>query len=156
MNTSKLTLAATLLVGVLSAGLAQARGAVDVQWQVTVATPGIHLPGHVVLPLPPILLPRVVVTQQPPEMVYREPRRWDADGDGIPNHRDPVYNPGWQRDARGERCESRDRHAYRDYRDYRDNRNYRDHRDWQRHDDRRDDRRDWRDDSRHDHTSRHH
>jgi len=32
---------------------------------------------------------------------YREPTRWDRDGDGIPNRYDRVYNPRWDRDGDG-------------------------------------------------------
>ena len=32
---------------------------------------------------------------------YRQPTHWDDDGDGIPNRRDPVYNPRWHRDRDG-------------------------------------------------------
>ena len=32
---------------------------------------------------------------------YRQPTRWDADGDGIPNRYDRVYNPRWDRDGDG-------------------------------------------------------
>ena len=32
---------------------------------------------------------------------YREPTRWDRDGDGVPNRYDRVYNPRWDRDGDG-------------------------------------------------------
>jgi hypothetical protein len=32
---------------------------------------------------------------------YRQPTHWDHDGDGIPNRRDPVYNPRWDIDGDG-------------------------------------------------------
>jgi hypothetical protein len=32
---------------------------------------------------------------------YRQPTHWDHDGDGIPNRRDPVYNPRWDVDGDG-------------------------------------------------------
>ena len=32
---------------------------------------------------------------------YRQPTRWDRDGDGIPNRYDRVYNPRWDRDGDG-------------------------------------------------------
>lgn len=109
-------LAALGLTGALAAGTAHARGDHDVQWSVTI---GSHLP----LPLPRVVLPApVVVTPAPhgqrpvwqpypharthPAPVpvpvrYREPTRWDHDGDGIPNHRDRVHNPAWDVDGDG-------------------------------------------------------
>ena len=154
MNIRKTTLALTVLAGAVIGSAAQARDA-DVQWQVTVASPVIRLPGHVSLPLPPLLVPRVVVSAPAPVYDYRDyrdhrehrdyrdyrdhrgyrdehdtdyrepayrgyvyrgygyrdhgyresgsrdPRRWDVDGDGIPNRHDRVYNPRWDRDGDG-------------------------------------------------------
>jgi hypothetical protein len=155
----------TLLVGALAAaGIAHAGP--DVQWQVTVETPRIRLPGHVVLPLPPILVPRaVVVAPQRDAQVHGQgyghgdSRRWDADGDGTPNRHDRVYNPRWDRDGdgipnrydprpndprNGRGWSDREHHPRSDYR-HEDRR----HED-RRYDDRRnDDRKDWRDDRRH-------
>lgn len=133
MNTRKLVAAATLLAGAFAVGAAHAGP--DVQWQISVETPKIRLPGHVVLPLPPILVPRaVVVPPQREERVYygyNEPRRWDRDGDGIPNRYDAY--PSDPRNGRG--WHDRGEHRRDDRRDWRD--------------DRRDDRKDWRDDRRH-------
>ena len=142
--------AALLLTGALATSGAHAGP--NVQWQVSVETPVIRL-GHVSLPLPPILVPRaVVVGPQYDDRGYRsDPRQWDADRDGIPNRRDPVYNPRWDRDGDGvpnrydarpnDPRYSRHWHGHDGWRgdDRRDNRRD-DHRD-----DRRDDRRDWRD-----------
>jgi hypothetical protein len=109
-----------LLAGTLATGAAQAAGP-DVQWSIELFTPTIRLPGHVVLPLPPIPVPRVVVVPPTREIVYSEPRyepRYapdnergyergpvrtygDIDRDGIPDRRDPVYNPRWDRDGDG-------------------------------------------------------
>ena len=146
MNIRKTILALTVLAGAVISSAAQARDA-DVRWQVTVTSPVIRLPGHVILPLPPLLVPRVVVSAPAPvydyrdyrydrdtrdyrdhrgygderdtgywepgyrdygyrdygyrESGYREPRRWDVDGDGIPNRHDRVYNPRWDRDGEG-------------------------------------------------------
>ncbi len=101
MNFRKLATATSLLLtAVLAASSAHAGP--NVQWQVSVETPVIRLPGHVVLPLPPILVPRVVSTAPQREgRDYREPRRWDVDGDGVPNRVDHVYNPRWDRDGDG-------------------------------------------------------
>jgi hypothetical protein len=143
MNARKIVVAATLLAGALAVGTAHAGP--DVQWQLTVEAPKIRLPGHVVLPLPPILVPRaVVVAPQRDERAYGygDQRRWDADGDGIPNRRDHVYNPRWDRDGDGipNRYDARPN-------DPRNGRSWQERGD--RRDDRRDDRKDWRDDRRH-------
>lgn len=129
MDTRKFLMAVAALAGALAAGTAHAGP--DVQWQLSVETPKIRLPGHVVLPLPPILVPRAVVVAPQRDERAAYPR-WDRDGDGIPNRYDAYPND--PRNGRGWR--DRGPH-YRD--DHRD-----DHRD-----DRRDDRRDWRDDRHH-------
>ena len=127
MNTRKTMLTLTVLAAAFLGTAAQARGP-DVQWQVTVGTPVLHLPGHVRLPLPP--LPRIVVSTPVHgpdyrdhreyrdhrdyrddrgyrdhrgyrDAGYREPRRWDVDGDGVPNRYD--RRPNNPRDARGGR-----------------------------------------------------
>jgi hypothetical protein len=112
MNTRKYALALTVLVGSFAAGAAQASGA-SVQWSVDLITPTIRLPGHVVLPLPPIPGPLVVAVQPHRETFYQQPRfgrgsvraydrgYGDADRDGIPDRRDAVYNPRWDRDGDG-------------------------------------------------------
>jgi len=101
MNFRKLATATTLLLtSALAAGGAQAGP--DVHWQISLETPLLRLPGHVVLPLPPIPVPRVVVTAPSRgERAWREPSRRDADGDGVPNRVDRVYNPRWDRDGDG-------------------------------------------------------
>ncbi len=80
--------AALSVAAVLAAGTAQARDA-DVSWTVTIGSPG-----------------TVGVSGPAPRMVPvhgRLPaaRRGDADGDGIPNHRDRLYNPAWDVDGDG-------------------------------------------------------
>jgi hypothetical protein len=122
MNTRKFALTLTLLAGTLVASAAQANGPA-VQLSVELFTPTIRLPGNVVLPLPPIPLPRMAVMQPSREVIHVEPRyavsyegnyqggydigpvqhriRGDADRDGIPDRRDPVYNPRWDRDGDG-------------------------------------------------------
>ncbi len=158
MRLQKLALTATLiLAGALAAGAAQAGP--NVQWQVSIETPVIRLPGHVVLPLPPIPVPRaVVVAPAYDERAYREPRRWDADGDGVPNRYDRVYNPRWDRDGDGipNRYDARPHdprqgHGWRGRDDRRHGDAWRD----ERRDDRRDDRRDHRRDDRDDRGDRH-
>ena len=103
MNMRKLAATTTLLLtGVLAT--ASAHAGPNVQWQISVETPVIRLPGHVVLPLPPIPLPRVVVAAPyPGERAWREPSRWDRDGDGIPNRYDA--HPDGQRHARVVQCQ---------------------------------------------------
>ena len=138
--------AATLAASLASGG-AQARGPVDVQWQVTIGSPGggyparspVYYPEPVYLPTPvyrpaPVYMPAPVVVLLPGHdyrhgPAYREPRHWDVDGDGIPNRHDRVYNPRWDRDGDG----YRDRHGHHG-RSQRESREDRD----DRHDDRRD------------------
>lgn len=173
MNSRKIALVLTLLAGTLAASAAQAGGP-EVQWSLRLATPTIRLPGHVVLPLPPIPVPRVVVVQPDRDDAYHPPRYgqghgraygpgygWgygDADHDGVPNRHDPVYNPRYDRDGDGvpNRYDPRPndprvsrgwQEARRDARDGRGDARY-DRRE-DRRDDRRDDRRgDRRDDRR--------
>jgi hypothetical protein len=111
------------------AGTAQADGN-EAARQVTISGPVITLPAPTVrihLPVPVVVWPAprsqphsypVVVTTVPTVPAYsrggygsygaygshgsyREPRRWDVDGDGIPNRYDPVYNPVWDRNGNG-------------------------------------------------------
>ena len=166
MNTRKIAIAAALAAAALGSGVAQARGPVDVQWSVTIASPELRLPGGGVVYLPPIPLPRAVIGHPrhdveyrhvpTPEVEYRlpprhgggyrEPRHWDIDGDGIPNRYDRVYNPRWDRDGDG--VPNRYDHTPRGGHDYRDYRDHSDRRDWR--DERRDDHRDNRRDGRRD------
>ena len=98
MNKTRLLATAALaLTGVLGAGAAQA--AADVSWSVTV---GSH--GPVWVPAPAIVRPAYpapVVVVPDYHRGYRQPTRWDRDGDGIPNRYDRVYNPRWDRDGDG-------------------------------------------------------
>ena len=111
MNLRKFALVpvALALLGTLAGTAAQARGA-DVQWSVTIGAPFVTLPAPVVyLPLPTRVVvmpawrpqPVVVVPSYPRGGTYREPTRWDVDGDGIPNRYDRVYNPVWDRNGDG-------------------------------------------------------
>ncbi len=86
-----------------AATAAQASDRPDVQWSVTIGSslPALRLPLPVpvrVIPPPPVRVHPVVMV---PRVVYREPTRWDADGDGIPNRVDRVYNPRWDVDGDG-------------------------------------------------------
>ena len=89
--------------GALGAGAAQAQhNDVDVRWSVTI---GSAHGAPFFLPAPVIVQqPRAVVRHQPVQPVrvaYRQPTRNDADGDGIPNRYDRVYNPEWDVDGDG-------------------------------------------------------
>ena len=79
MNTRKIAIAAALAAAALGSGVAQARGAVDVQWSVTVASPELRLPGGGVVYLPPIPLPRAVVVQPRHEVEYRHAPRHEVE-----------------------------------------------------------------------------
>src|SRR5262245_49204722 len=110
MNSSKKwVIAAAGLTAALVAGTASAHSN-DVQWSVTIGAPV----GTPVYTQPaPVYVPQPVYTPAPvyaPVPVYggrygygdhyrhyRQPTRWDADGDGIPNRYDRVYNPRWDR-----------------------------------------------------------
>jgi len=110
--TSKLFVTTALgLAAALGAGGAQAREA-EVQWSVTVGTPVVVAP---VIPYgrsAPVYGPPAAVYAQPAQVYvqpapvgladgYRQPTRWDVDGDGIPNRYDRLYNPRWDRDGDG-------------------------------------------------------
>ena len=91
MSSKKLIVLTVALVGVLSAGLAQARGHDEVQWSVTIGAPAlVPVYGQ---PYPVYRQPYPVYRQD--YYQYQQPRRWDRDGDGIPNRYDRVYNPRW-------------------------------------------------------------
>jgi hypothetical protein len=120
MSSRKIALAATAAaVAFIGAAVStaahahsHARGA-DAQWSVTIGAPVITLPApRIMLPVPaPVVVvpqPRVVYTTEHPRSYpvygpggYREPRRWDVDGDGIPNRHDRIYNPVWDRNGNG-------------------------------------------------------
>lgn len=100
--------AALALLGTLAGTAAQARGP-DVHWSVTIGAPGVMLPApvlHLPVPSPMVIFPAprphpvyVPVVQR--AVHYREPTRWDVDGDGIPNRHDRLYNPVWDRNGDG-------------------------------------------------------
>jgi hypothetical protein len=92
MNTKKLAIVAVALAGALAAAGAQARGHDDVQWSVTIGTPVQPFVG----------VPLLAGFHDSRHDAYRyAPRRWDRDGDGIPNRYDRRYNPRWDRDGDG-------------------------------------------------------
>ena len=101
---------ALALTGLMAAGVARAGHGADVQWSVTVGTP------FYVQPAPVHVVPAPVYVQSYPayrggyphygshgfhQRYYREPTRWDRDGDGIPNRYDRLYNPRWDVDGDG-------------------------------------------------------
>jgi hypothetical protein len=100
MKSSLVIACAAALAGALGAGAAQARDA-DVQWSVTIGSPGYgHYPAPVVVAPPVYRAPQpVVVVPQP--IRHHAPTYWDRDGDGIPNRHDRFYNPPWDRDGDG-------------------------------------------------------
>jgi len=98
MNAKKIAIVSVALAGVLAAASVEARGRDDVQLSVTIGSPAwavrpvpVYRPGFVA--------PSYGYGQH--ERSYREPTRWDRDGDGIPNRYDRVYNPRWDRDGDG-------------------------------------------------------
>jgi len=110
MRFFKPSLVALLAVaGAVSAGAAQARDHVDVQWSVTIGNSSrgpVYAPPPVVVhraPAPVVVYPAPsrVFVPAPVRVVYREPSKWDRDGDGIPNRQDRVYNPRWDVDGDG-------------------------------------------------------
>ena len=108
MNTFKWMASAALVVTAgLAAGAAHARDA-DVQWSVTIGSPGypVYTQPYPVYREPVPVYRHAVPVYRPPVVVLPYPRhaarnRWDSDGDGIPNHRDRLYNPVWDRDGDG-------------------------------------------------------
>lgn len=109
--------AALATAGALGVGTAQARD-VDVQWSVTLGTPIYAQPAPVyVQPAPAYYgsYRQPMTVYAPAPHGYRQPTRWDRDGDGIPNRYDRVYNPRWDRDGDGvpnryDRYDRYDRH----------------------------------------------
>jgi hypothetical protein len=105
MSIGKLFAATALATtGVLGAGIAQAHEA-QVSWSVTIGSPvySVPVPAPVVVRPAPVYAPAPVAVYPVPVYArgYRQPTRWDVDGDGIPNRYDHVYNPRWDRNGNG-------------------------------------------------------
>jgi hypothetical protein len=100
-KTRLLATAALALTGVLGVGAANA--AADVNWSVTIGSTGpVFSTPAIIRPAPVIVHPVPVMHPVPDyHRGYRQPTRWDRDGDGIPNRYDRVYNPVWDRDGDG-------------------------------------------------------
>ena len=131
MNAKKLAIVSVALAGVLAAASVEARGRDDVQFSVTIGNP-----LWAVQPVP-VYRPGFVAPAYGHGYArhdsYREPTRWDRDGDGIPNRYDRVYSPRWDRDGDGvpnrydrydNRRQDRDRDGIPDRFDRRDDRRY--------------------------------
>ena len=111
MIRNKLAIAAVALVGVLGAGLAQARE--DVRFSVSIGAPApVYTTGPAYVAGPaygydaPAYVPAPAYREERPAYGwYHVPARrvtpWDRDGDGIPNRYDRVYNPRWDVDGDG-------------------------------------------------------
>ena len=100
MNTRKLAIVSVALAGVLAAASVEARGRDDVQFSVTIGAPAWAVPAVPVY-RQGFVAPSYGSSYGRHERSYREPTRWDRDGDGIPNRYDRVYNPRWDRDGDG-------------------------------------------------------
>jgi hypothetical protein len=92
--------------GTLGAGVAQAQhNDVDVNWSVTIGNAQgapFFVPAPVVVQRPRAAVRHQSVRPvQPVRVAYRQPTRWDVDGDGIPNRYDRIYNPVWDVDGDG-------------------------------------------------------
>lgn len=104
-------LVAAMVVGAGAATPALAHGD-DLNWSVTIGSSPVRVMPPAVM-APPAMLPAPVVAAPG----WRAPRpapawrgaAWDRDHDGIPDRRDPVFNPRWDRDGDGI-PNSRDRH----------------------------------------------
>ena len=128
MKSRNLIVAALGLAGALCTGAAMAHGNDDIQWSVTVGSD--YGAPQYYRPAPVYVQPAYPAPVYGPHH-YRQPTRWDVDGDGIPNRYDRLYNPAWDRDGDGI-PDWRERHGERHY-----------DRDYERHDDRYDYRRGW-------------
>ena len=113
MNVKKIAIVSVAFAGLLAAASVDARGRDDVQFSVSIGSPGWVHPvpayGHPVPayahPVPAYGHPVFVAPGygRHHDRGYRHaaPTRWDRDGDGIPNRYDRLYNPRWDRDGDG-------------------------------------------------------
>ncbi len=100
MSSKKLFVSAVFVAGALVTGMAQARS--DVQWSLSIGIPvGVPIYSQPY----PVYTPAYPVHTRPapvyPQRQFRQPTRWDVDGDGVPNRYDRVHNPRWDRDGDG-------------------------------------------------------
>lgn len=103
MKRTQSLIAGIALAGLALSGAARAHDRDDVRWSVTIGSP-VAVPVYrptprvVLVPSVPMVEHRAYDREY---RVYREPTRWDIDGDGIPNRYDRVYNPRWDVDGDG-------------------------------------------------------
>lgn len=83
MTARKLAIVSVALAAVLAAASVQARGRDDLPLSVTIGAPAWLQPGPVYRP--GFVAPSYGYGYGRHERSYREPTRWDRDGDGIPN-----------------------------------------------------------------------
>ena len=103
MSKSKILCTALLSVGAAFCAAAPAQAA-PLQWSVTIGAPGFIYPAPPIVRQAPVL---ALPAYRP--VVYRQPTRWDRDGDRVPNRHDRLYNPRWDVDGDGV-PNRRDRH----------------------------------------------
>ena len=93
---------AVIMSCALGTGAAHA-GDLGLQWSIVIGTPVYAQQAQVYVRHLPVSVRPVPAYQPPPpgyaRTAYLRPTRWDRDGDGIPNHRDRLYNPSWDRDG---------------------------------------------------------
>jgi len=100
MNAKKLAIVSVAPAALQAAASVEARGRDDVQFSISVGSPAWVVPAVPVY-RPGFVAPSYGQSYGRHERSYREPTRWDRDGDGVPNRYDRVYNPRWDRDGDG-------------------------------------------------------
>ena len=93
MNAKKLAIVSLALAGVFAAATVEARGRDDVQLSVTIGGPAYGL-QPVPVYRPGFVAPSYGHGYGHRDRSYREPTRWDRDGDGVPNRYDRRDNRG--------------------------------------------------------------
>jgi len=96
MNTRMLAGVSVARAGVLAAASVEGRGRDDVQFSVTIGSPAWAVP----VLRPGFVAPAYGHGYVRHERSYREPTRWDRDGDGIPNRYDRHDNRHYRSDGR--------------------------------------------------------